>query len=341
MKYLFIASIATAKNHFDGERNKSKAVLDCLKKLGIVKSVNLSSKVLQPLNMLRFIFYVMIFKPNKIFICKAPSGGSIVLGLLRKLRFPSKDIVFYSYGRGLHNFENKVKKINLLYAGTLICEAPEISLEFKEYGFSNIEVFPCVKKYYQINQPAFFTKKRILRVLFFSRVTPEKGVFDAINSISRLNQDSIHFSLTIAGACESIQVKKTIEQICKTHPYIKFVGTSFSITGMDSYLEFSTYDLLIFPSSFFHECAPGSVVDSLIAGVPVLSTEFLGYKQMLDSSFAYLLNDTQPTTIDKALQDIYDKPEDLFKKRVLCTQKARQYSYESFTAFLKTKIFPN
>ena len=46
------------------------------------------------------------------------------------------------------------------------------------------------------------------------------------------------------------------------------------IEGIDSYYRLQQYDLHVFPSRFVFECAPGSIMDMFIAGVPSLSSTF-------------------------------------------------------------------
>jgi glycosyltransferase involved in cell wall biosynthesis len=338
MKILYIASIATKHRHFDGERNKSKSVKDCLVSLGKIKTVNLSIKSLQPFSMLRFVALVCFWRPNYVFISKAPSGGSLILSILQDIHFNMKKTIFYSFGRGLYNFGEKINPQVLSKVGTLICETPEVASDFLAVGCKRVLPYPCIKKYYQIPQPSIFCQKKILNLIFWARVTEDKGVFDAIDSVIRLNKIEKRFTLSIAGGEASTETIRKIKGICKNYPDIIYYGTSFTITGVNTYYRLSKYDLNIFPTHFYHECVPGSVVDNLIAGVPTLSTKFNSYEDMLKPSFAYFLDDTKVETIDRALSDIYNNQKELFQKRNPATIFAKQYSYDAFLDFLKKNV---
>lgn len=334
-KYLFIASYATPKNHFDGEVNKSLAVLECLRSVGKVKAVNLQNKKLQLFAMMRFVFLVLFFRFDRVFICKAPTGGSRILHILRKLHIPSDKIVFYSYGLGLRGgYQARVEKSAILYAGCLLVESPEVRQDLLNFGCSRVLVFPCIKKVYPMTVPPF-AEKKVLDLLFFSRVVKEKGVFDAINSVIRLNSNGLRFTLTIAGKGDQPETEAQVKELATKYPFIHFLGSEFSISGYDSYVRFSKFDLQVFLTSYFHECAPGSVVDSFIAGVPVLSTKFSCYQDMLSTESAYFVDSLNPSEVDACLEGIYHDQPSLYKKRAVCLKLAQNYSYEAFTRFLE------
>jgi glycosyltransferase involved in cell wall biosynthesis len=335
-KVIFIGSIATKKTHFDGERNKSLSICNCLSSLVKLKRINLSSHALQVFAMIRFSFLVIFWRPSYVFIGKSPRGCYLILRLLRILHYQSKKIICYPYGRGLYRYKDKIDCSFFKYAGTIICENHQLIPDWSECGCDHILVFPCVRKWFDINQPSVFQHKETLKCIFWARVDKEKGVFTAIEAVIEANKKmgKQTFSLSIAGKPSDKLTEDKIIEISKQFKEIKYLGTTFTAGGRASFEELSTFDLNIFPTAFFHECVPGSVIDNLMAGVPTISTRFFGYYDMLNNSNAYFLNNQDPHELADALMQIFDDQLKLFEKRDVCKKDSLKYSETVFIDFL-------
>lgn len=339
MRILFLASIATKRNHFNGEVNKSKDLLDAMKLYYKLKACNLTNQFTRLFSITRFLLLAKFWNPDFVFIGKSPFGAAVALKLLRTFKFPLNNVVVYSYGRGLEGYyQDKIHNIDdFSKVKCLIVENKAAAESFEKFGCTNIATFPCVKKTYELLPKTFQGAKETLKAIFFARVTVDKGVLMAIEAVQSINKRAgfAKFSLTISGSCVDKALMEKILTICNADPNIKFIGTSLSITGYKSYVELSEFDLNVFPTMFFHECAPGSVVDMFIAGVPTASSDFQGYQYMLNDEFAYIFKQGSLESLICCLESIYRDQEKLFKKRSLCFEQANKYSYQSFLNFFK------
>jgi glycosyltransferase involved in cell wall biosynthesis len=336
VKITFIGSFGKGTKYLNGESVKTRDVLCCLKTAYRVQSFNISEhKIWRTLS---FLFSVFFWKPDIVFVCKAPTGVKKILSMLRKARFPSDRIVVYMYGLGLTGiYQSLVKPKDISYLHTLIVETPFVADELKMQMHANIVCFPCVKKVYDIPDLHEKKEKKTLSLLFFSRVIPEKGVFDICQSVIRLNSSGVKFSLDIAGKPldGDDATVASLQEMGKKYGFIHYLGTSFTITGPESYVRFNLYDLHVFPSKFFHECAPGSLVDSFIASVPTMSTTFKSYEAMLNSEFSYLIPQNDAAAMDAMLLSIYSHQDLLLSKRPICHAQSHKYSYSAFLDFIQ------
>lgn len=344
-KVLFIASLPTKKRHFDGERNKSKVVLDCLKTIfDRVDVINYSyNKYFQTLKLL---FKSVFVKYDYIFISKCIVGGSYANHLIQKLanKHNKKNVVFYVIGNGFFGFENK----NLYFddmkkCKKLIVESPLVVDSFKSAGLENCVVFPCIKhRYNVVTNNKNYHSEDPLRVIFFSRITNTKGLSDAIDAISIVNsKGTTKFVLDIAGGISKHEVEyaKQVEEQCNNSEYLNYLGENFFIKGEESYKTLSEYDLHIFPSKFFQECVPGSIIDMFIAGVPTISSLFANAKNIMSNDDSYFFEVGNVDSLVKELESIWNNKKLLEQKRILTKQKAEEYYPESFIKFLKEKCF--
>lgn len=110
--------------------------------------------------------------------------------------------------------------------------------------------------------------KRIL--LFLSRISPKKGLTMLIDAINSIQDDFAPWQLIIAGVDE-FNHKKDIELLVKQlnlEGKIKILGSLF---GQEKEDAFAAAELFILPS--YSEGSPMVVLDSLVAGVPVITTK--------------------------------------------------------------------
>lgn len=337
-KFFFIASYGSKKKHLNGESVKSRDVLSCLKEHYKVIAFNLDT--FKYWNTFRFYFSAFFNRRRYVMICKAPTGAKIILNFLRLIHYPQKQIITYIYGFGLTgDYVGKVIPADLEYCHALIVESPEVKQQFPADFHPKIGVFPCLKHIFPVPNDAPYQHKDILKLLFFSRVIKSKGVLEILEATIKANQTKVRFDLSIAGDITAEpETDALIQAAAEKYPFIHFLGPSFTIQGKESYIRFSSYDLHVFPSQFFHECAPGSVIDSFIAGVPTLSSKFHSYENLLEPSFAYLTEDATADSLVKSLTQIYDDQPLLWEKRKLCSLEAKKYSYDAFLAFFEKLI---
>lgn len=112
------------------------------------------------------------------------------------------------------------------------------------------------------------TSERIL--LFLSRISPKKGLMMLVEAINSIQDDFASWKLIIAGIDE-FNHKKDVETKIKQlnlENKIKIIGPLFDQEKNDA---FAAAELFILPSH--SEGSPMVVLDSLAAGVPVITTK--------------------------------------------------------------------
>jgi len=340
--FLFIGSLPTNKFYFDGERNKSRDVLNALqnkygKKCSIV---NLSLN--QYVQVIKMIFLSIFFEYDFIFVSKCLVGGSKAIKYLQKFANKSNKhrIVFYLIGNGSNGFDDKVIHYDYVkHTRHIIVESPDVELELlskKIVNKESVSIVPCLKPNYSIEPVEKEYPVKTLKLIFFSRVTELKGVMDAITAVSNINEKfgKNMFELDIAGGSGFNEKEQSflreVKQLASEKSFINYLGLDLRIEGEESYKRLQSYDLHIFPSKFYQECAPGSVIDMFIAGVPTLSSNFPSAKYLMstDDSFFFEMNNI--ADLEKQLLFIYNNQIALNKMRINSYKKAKLYSETHF-----------
>lgn len=119
--------------------------------------------------------------------------------------------------------------------------------------------------------------KRIL--LFLSRISPKKGLVMLVNAINSIREDFASWQLIIAGVDE-FNHKKDVASLIRQldlEDRIKIIGPLFDEAKNDA---FAASELFILPS--YSEGSPMVVLDSLAAGVPVITTKASSWSDLTE-----------------------------------------------------------
>lgn len=344
-RLLFIAPLPTKRMNFDGERNKSRDVFKALIKSNKykIKLIDLSrNKFLQ---IIKMIFIALFRCYDAAFVCKCIVGGSLVLHILNKIS-KKKPKYFYIVGNGFEGLESKkiyFDDINL--CTSVIVESKKVKQSMISKGLEDkkIHIFPCLKPTYEIEcVNRSYKAKQPLKLIYFSRINPDKGLGDLIDVVIEINRrfSSPILYLDISGGVSNEPgIKEFNEHVieqCKTHDFLRYLGMNLKIEGLDSYKKLQAYDLHVFPSRFKQECAPGSILDMFIAGVPTLSSKFPSYKDLLSDDNSFFFEQGSKTDLENKLLYIFENSQkELNKRRFSSFEQRLKYTDDKFLELIE------
>ena len=139
--------------------------------------------------------------------------------------------------------------------------------------------FYCLKNVFQLTnfrdiEPTDNISKvndEAINIVFLSRVMERKGIFDLIDVVNGINNDSYKLQLDIYGN-KSFAGKEDEQFDSKiNNSSIKYLGAVDNSKVIET---LSKYHLFVFPTKFVGEGTPGVIVESLLAGTPVLTSNF-------------------------------------------------------------------
>lgn len=339
-KMLFIASLPYKGPAFNGETNKSRDVLNAIRKMGETKIdiINYTrNKYIQTIKLILKLFFK---KYDCIFVSKCIIGGSFAIHIINIFKKHRGKTVYYLIGNGYDGFEEKkiyFKDITL--CKNIIVESPIVleSMIKKGVDDKKMIVFPCLKPEYNLDVLIKeYPSKDPLRIIFFSRITKTKGLDLLMDAIIEINEASkkIKFILDISGGVstepEVIAFNEEVKRTCSQYEYINNLNLSLRIDGLESYKRLQQYDLHAFPSRFAQECAPGSILDMFIAGVPTLSSDFPSSVFIMNEEDSFFFKMNSKEDLISRLLFIYDNQPLLNEKRIKSHERAKLFSESAF-----------
>jgi glycosyltransferase involved in cell wall biosynthesis len=248
----------------------------------------------------------------------------------RKLHYAVIGGWLASYLEGKPALEKQLKKFTNIYAET---STMKHALETR--GFTNVTVMPNCKELTLLQEEALKPATCApFKLCTFSRVMQEKGIEDAVNAVKAVNEASgkTIYTLDIYGQVDANQTQWFAE-LQKTFPdYIRYGG----LVPFDKSVEvLKDYFALLFPTRFFTEGIPGTVVDGYAAGVPVISARWESFADVIDDTvtgYGYPFGDTGALTdlLQKAAAD----PAMINSLKTNCLKKANDYTPDKEIAIL-------
>lgn len=267
---------------------------------------------------------------KNVIILPAHNGLRVYAPLLALMRplYKGRKLHYAVIGGWLASFlENKkgleknLKKFDGVYVET---STMKNALEAK--GFENVLVMPNCKEL-KILSPEELSKdySEPYKLCTFSRVMKEKGIEDAVNAVKAVNEKTgrVVYSLDIYGQIDGGQTE-WFESLKASFPeYIRYGG----LVPFDKSVEvLKDYYALLFPTRFFTEGIPGTVIDAYAAGIPVVSARWESFADIIDegmTGMGYTIEDVNELT--SMLENVSSFTESVDSMRKNCLVKAEQY----------------
>ena len=330
-KFSIIGHFAFGKEFLDGQTIKTKVTTKELEnQLGEKEILKIDTHGGKK-TLLKAPFQVLraLKSASNVMIFPAHNGVRVYVPLLSffKRFFKGRKLYYNVVGGWLPKFLEKRKSLTkkLKKFDGLLVETSTLKTLLENMGFTNVSVMTNSKELTILNEDELiYSSNEPYKLCTFSRVMKQKGIEDAVNSVIYANE---HFgrnvyTLDIYGQVDGSETE-WFETLKKTFPdYIKYGGL---VPFNQSVEVLKGYFALLFPTRFYTEGIPGTIIDAYAAGVPVISAKWLNYNDILDDTvcLSYDFEDT-----DKLKEILLDKniKDKLNALKANCLTKAQDYT---------------
>lgn len=164
-------------------------------------------------------------------------------------------------------------------------ETKLLKKELETCGVMNAAVLPNFRSFKSITIDCLQTHfTEPYRFCTFSRVIKEKGIEDAIIAIENINKmaEKTLCTLDIYGPVDN-RYKNDFEKImAKSTDAIKYMGTVKPESAINT---LKSYYGVLFPTVWVGEGVAGTIVESFIAGVPVIATDWRSNNELIKNGY--------------------------------------------------------
>lgn len=193
-------------------------------------------------------------------------------------------------------------------------------------GFANVYMLPNFKYLTPLDEDELVYNENTPHSLcIFSRIMQEKGVEDAIEIVKQINDQAgkTIFTLDLFGPVDD-GYKERFEEVKLNMPeYVSYKGVIDSEKSVDA---IKNYFALLFPTKFYTEGIPGTIIDAYAAGVPVISARWQSFNDVVDdhvTGIGYEFNNIDD--LKQKLMDIAKCTECINALKLNCLRKSKQF----------------
>lgn len=348
-KITIIANNANGREVFDGGRIKIRLFINLLKLEGCdVEVVELEGWKRNFLKIVKQIRQSVIQK-RRIIIMAGPKGCRLIIPIVFHINKRHKtNIVFCPLGIG--TLDSITRKLSIQETTNFLsCEnfykkkdkkMGKMLASFNYVLVQNCTLQKCYSIFYQLSnvyvlenfrtfniKNKIFSKGDILKTIFYSRVTARKGILDlmfAVNHINSLFTNPV-ISLDIYGENQLETKSDALIFDSQLNSNVTYKGV---ISSNESIQTIAQYDLFCLPTKYYGEGTPGSLVESFIAGTPVLVSSYSQSKDLIDDSIdGYIFELNNVDDLIKKLRYIYMNKDKLIIVSRNAQQRATKYTY--------------
>lgn len=210
----------------------------------------------------------------------------------------------------------------------------------EKLGYSNVCVVPNCKHLRIVSEnniPTTYSEP--YRLVTFSRVTEKKGIGTAANIVMELNRKYSRevYRLDIYGPVDPGEDTEWFEKLKSNFTSaITYKGNA----PFDKSVEIlSDYFALLFPTQYYTEGIPGTIIDSYAAGVPVVSARWKSFDDVVIegiTGIGYQFDKNEQ--LMEVLDAIISKPSMIVNLKKGCIKKAEDFLPENAIQPIKDRI---
>ena len=272
------------------------------------KAFKADSIIMLPAHNGLFVFSFLLLLAKKLFGCGI--YYDVIGGWLPDL-LPTKDFL-----------ARRLKKFNGIWV-----ETNTMKKGLEALGFRNVTVINNFKHLKPITSyDSINSYKEPYKLCTFSRVMAEKGIGDAVKVVQKINEHygRVLFQLDIYGPIDDTYAEEFSKIQCTFGNDIRYMGVR---RPEDSVEIIKNYFFLLFPTHFYTEGIPGTIVDAYFAGVPVVSAEWQNsHDVILPNQTGILYPFDNFNALEETLKMIADNPSIIFEMKGNCIKVANRYS---------------
>ena len=183
-----------------------------------------------------------------------------------------------------------------------------------------------------------FNPNNPLQVCTFSRVMERKGIDEAVWAVCRANEKlgRTAYNLTIYGPVERGEeewFEKLLANLPDCAKYGGVVPYDKSTEGLQGSFA------LLFPTHFYTEGVPGTLIDAYASGVPVIASRWESCSDVVfegETGYGYAIGEAD--ALCEMLVDFAQHPEKMLSLRKNCLNRAKDFLPQNLLPILLERL---
>lgn len=339
-KIAIIGHFGGKETFLDGQTVKTKVLCAELEKTGNyeIYKVDTYYKKHNPVKLLWQTFYALLFWKD-IFVLLSHGGMKFYFPLLyyvtkiRRVRI-YHDVIGGNLDGYVQKYPKWQKYLNACYVNWVETQSMKSKLE--RLGVTNAEVLPNFKDLQSVLATEY--TEPIFRFCTFSRVMKEKGIEDAVQVVTHINEEygRAVCSLDIYGAIDGGYTEE-FEKLMKS--FGKGIAYGGLVPFADSVSVLKNYYALLFPTFWDGEGFPGTILDAYASAIPVIASDWNYNRELVKHmKTGIIYPEGNFTDLYDAVKWSIEHRNEMNLMRIKCADAYLQYKPESVMGIIENKL---
>lgn len=326
---LLIGAINSGNPPDGGEEYKNQELVSYLSEKLMLKTIDTVCWKKNPLVIIKIIWMIYFSGVNNIWISTSTASSHFLFRFLYYFPYSNNKRVSYivvggMFSRYILNKTYNKKYFHHLYK--IVVQGNKMKDELVSVGLNNVATVPNFKNFdFEISKK-ILNKGDKVRFVFLSRIAEQKGVLKIFEAAQNLNDQGFKdkYAIDFFGPVEKefnhvfLEGINSIENI--------FYKGFLDLRDSKNYAILSSYSVMLFPTFWKGEGFPGVIIDSYIAGLPVIATDWNMNKEVIENEkTGFLYKPTEENALYKLIVLAIEHPEILLEMRSNCIKKAMEY----------------
>ncbi|MGX6591143.1 glycosyltransferase family 4 protein [Cetobacterium ceti] len=332
---LLIGYFGYINNQLDGQTIKTRLIEEMLNE-SFKNILIFDTQILKYKKIMLFNLIMKVLKSKKVIIMPGRNGLKLLFPIIFFIsKVKNIDIYYIVIGGWLIEFlkKNYIITIFLKRITRIYIEIPTLNEILIKKGFKNSKILYNFRKIFlKENKKLKKEDKNKFKLVFVSRVIKEKGILFLIESLKKLKKEDIY--LDIYGPITN-ELKKELLDIVQEIKTIQYKGVIYK--EVSEVLQ--NYDLFVFPTFYEGEGHAGVIIESYIAGLPILASDWKYNKDfIIENKTGKLFETNNFDSFKKKLFEFYNNRELLTNMKEGIKEEVKKYSYNEIKEFLKNEL---
>lgn len=332
MEHIYFIGGVGKPGEFGGEASKNKEIVRILSERGydvtVIDTLNSSKNLLRLLSLAWSIFSAVVFHPRSTIIFSTSFGNIYSFIKLFHTLGIKRNIIYWAIGGVFSQWvlDGKFDRKYLTVIRRFIVEGEKMKRELAQAGFMDVIVVPNFKTIPRIQYPDKYNDGKI-HFYFISRIIPQKGVPAILECARILNEKPGYrnrFEIDIFGPIEPSYKEEFLSKI-KSLDNVSYKG-QLNLIDPENYKTIARYHYMLFPTRWIGEGFPGVIIDAMIAGTPVLASDWNFNSEFIkheSNGYIYPVNDDN--ALLSLMTRIIQLPKDFNKMSEYSRKSATKY----------------
>lgn len=232
----------------------------------------------------------------------------------------------------LQGFKKKLFLKALSCVQTIYPETPQLYNGLLKLGLRNVQYFPNPRadgKYRVTNN----INPLVFKIVFLSKIKKSKGPILLINALEKIRNKypQIRIQLDFYGVIEDSFYDEFKENLLKNSD-----NKYKNIVSPDNVQKvLSKYDSFILPTYYKGEGVPGAIVEAMMTGIPIITTDFRGSNKIIEhNEDGLIIPQKDEDALSNAISTLIENPSLREKLSQNIVNKSKNYNIDALMPIL-------